>query len=118
MSQSDAARMNFGNYTLYSCFEIIANCNASPVAFGIVFGNEDKSRWVDFWNFAKKIHPALNTPETTIINNREKGSIEVMEEVLLLAVNFFVPSTGRKTLQHLLKEDRENIRAIGFISNC
>jgi hypothetical protein len=104
--------------TLYSCYGITANCNASPVAFGIVFGNEDKSGWVNFWMFAKKIHPALNTLETTIITDREKGSIEAMEEVLPLAVNFFVPSTGRKILQHLLKEDRGNICAIGFISNC
>ncbi len=116
--QSDAAHMNFGKYTLYSCFGITANCNASPVAFGVVFGNEDKSGWVNFWKFAKKIHPALNSPETTIITDWEKGSIEAMEEVLPLACNFFVPSTGRKTLQHLLKEDRGNIRAIGFISNC
>jgi hypothetical protein len=116
--QSDAAHMNFGKYTLYSCYGITANCNASPVAFGIVFGNEDKGGWVDFWKFAKKMHPALNTPETTIITDREKGSIEAMEEVLPLAVNFFVPSTGRKTLQHLLKEDRGNICAIGFIRNC
>jgi hypothetical protein len=41
MYQSDAAHMNFGKYTLYSCHGITANCNASPVAFAIVFGNED-----------------------------------------------------------------------------
>jgi hypothetical protein len=46
--QSDAAHMNFGKYTLYSCYGSTANCNASHVAFGIVFGNEDRSGWVDF----------------------------------------------------------------------
>jgi hypothetical protein len=40
--QADAAHMNFGKYTLYSCYGITANCNAFPVAFGIIFGNEDK----------------------------------------------------------------------------
>jgi hypothetical protein len=87
--QSDAAHMNFGKYTLYSCYGLTINCNASPIAFGIVFSNEGKSVWVDFWTFAKKIHPCLNTPETTIITDWEKGSIEAMAEVLQLAVNFF-----------------------------
>ena len=32
--QADAAHMNFGKYTLYSCYGITANCNAFPVAFG------------------------------------------------------------------------------------
>jgi hypothetical protein len=35
--QADAAHMNFGKYTLYSCYGITANCNAFPVAFGIIF---------------------------------------------------------------------------------
>jgi hypothetical protein len=61
--QSDAAHMNFGKYSLYSCYGIhTANCNTSPVAFGIVFSNEDKRRWVEFWTFTKKIHPCLNIP--------------------------------------------------------
>ncbi len=46
--QSDAAQMNFGKYTIYSCYGNSANYNASHVIFCIVFGNEDKSRWVDF----------------------------------------------------------------------
>ncbi len=48
MYQSDAAHMNVGKYTLYSCYGITANCNASHVAFAIVFSNEAKSGWVDF----------------------------------------------------------------------
>ncbi len=51
--QSDAAHMKFGKYTLYSCYGITANCNASPVAFAIVYGNEDKSGWVNFLNICK-----------------------------------------------------------------
>jgi hypothetical protein len=87
--QSDAAHMNFGKYTLYSCYGITDNCNSSPVPFGIVFGNEDKNGWVDFWTFTKKIYPCLNTPETTIITNWKKGSIVAIAKVLPLAVNFF-----------------------------
>ncbi len=40
--QADAAHMNFGKHTLYSCYGITAKCNAFPVVFGIIFGNEDK----------------------------------------------------------------------------
>ncbi len=43
--QTDASHMNFGKYMLYSCYGGTANCNAFPVAFGIIFGNEDKERW-------------------------------------------------------------------------
>jgi hypothetical protein len=97
--QSDAAHMNFGKYTLYSCYWITADCNASPVAFGIVFGNEDKSGWVEFWTFAKKIYPCLNTPETTSITNQEKGSIEAIAEVLPLAGNFFCSFHRKKNIE-------------------
>jgi hypothetical protein len=40
--------MNFGKYTLYSCYGTTANCSTYPVAFGILFGNEDKEGWMDF----------------------------------------------------------------------
>ncbi len=40
--QADACHMSFGKYTLYSCYGITAKCNTYPVAFGILFGNEDK----------------------------------------------------------------------------
>jgi hypothetical protein len=104
--QSDAAHMNFGKYTLYFCYGITANCNASPVAFSAVFGNEDKSRLIDFWTFEKKIHPCLSTPETTIITNWEKGFIEAMAEVLPLAVNFFCSFYQRKTIETFVKGEK------------
>ena len=40
--QADACHMNFGKYTLYSCYGTTANGNTSPVAFVILFGNKDK----------------------------------------------------------------------------
>ncbi len=40
--QADACHMNFGKYTLYSCYGTTVNCNTYPVAFRILFGNEDK----------------------------------------------------------------------------
>ena len=38
--QADAAHMNFGKYTQYLAHRNTANANMSPVAFGIIFGNE------------------------------------------------------------------------------
>ncbi len=50
--QADAAHMNFGKYTLFSCYGSTANANTSPIAFAILFGNEDKASWEAFWEFA------------------------------------------------------------------
>ena len=41
--QADAAHINFGKYTLYSCYGIDANSNTFPVAVALIFGNEDVS---------------------------------------------------------------------------
>ncbi len=68
--QADACHMSFGKYTLYSCYGTTANCNTYPVAFGILFGNEDKEGWMDFWDFAKSVHPythQLMTPESQLL---------------------------------------------------
>jgi hypothetical protein len=87
--QADVAHMNFGKYTLYLCYGITANCNAFPVAFGIIFGNEDKEGWERFWKFASTRHPCLNHARVTIITDQQKGSIKAMAKVLPKAVNFF-----------------------------
>jgi hypothetical protein len=51
--QADTAHLQFGKYTFYSAYGSTANSNASPVAFAILFGNEDTSNWVKFWTFVK-----------------------------------------------------------------
>ena len=96
--QADAAHMNFGKYTLYSCYGITANCNALPVALGIVFGNEDREGWGLFWKFAKSHHPMIDQRTVTIITDQQKGSIEAMKEVLPLAVNFFCSYHRKKNI--------------------
>ena len=72
--QADAAHLQFGKYTFYSAYGSTANSNASPVAFAILFGNEDKSNWTRFWTFANKLHPQLDHKEITIITDQDKGS--------------------------------------------
>ncbi len=67
--QADACHMKFGKYTLYSCYGTTANCNTYPVAFGILFGNEDKEGWMDFCDFAKSVHPSIDDTRVTIRKN-------------------------------------------------
>ncbi len=71
--QADACHMSFGKYTLYSCYSTTANCNTYPVAFGILFGNEDKEGWMDFWYLAKSIHPFIDDTRVTIVTDQAKG---------------------------------------------
>ncbi len=71
--QADACHMNFGKYTLYSCYGTTANCNTYPVAFGILFGNEDKEGWMEFCDFAKSIHPSIDDNRVTIVTDQAKG---------------------------------------------
>ena len=79
--QADACHMSSGKYTFYSCYSTTANCNTSPVAFGILFGNEDKEGWNQFWKFTKNIHPSINATNVTIITDQAKGLIESISDV-------------------------------------
>ncbi len=85
--QVDAAHMSFGKYTLYSVYGTNANGTMSALGFALLFGNEDKQSWTQFWNFIKKTHPTINQSKYTIITDQGKGSLSAMEEV--------VPLTGR-----------------------
>ncbi len=40
--QADGAHSSFGKYALYLAYATTANGNMSPLAFGLLFGNEDK----------------------------------------------------------------------------
>lgn len=93
--QADAAHMKFGKYTLYSCYGITSNCNALPIAFGIVFENEDKEGWEHFGDFVKSCHSTIIDRKVTVIT-------------------LFI---GRRMLRFMSRVARENSRAIG-IMNC
>ncbi len=98
--QADACHMNFGKYTLYSCYGTTANCNTYPVAFGILFGNEDKEGWKVFWNFAKWVHPSIDGTRVTIITDQAKGLTELIADVLPLTGHFHC---SFNILQNILK---------------
>ncbi len=78
--QANGAPSSFGKYTLYSAYAMTANGNMSPLAFGLLFGNEDTKNWSKFWRYVKKIHPCIDSPEVTILTDQDKGSIAAVEK--------------------------------------
>ena len=96
--QADAAHCNFGKYTLYSCYGTTANCNTAPVAFGILFGNEDKDGWEAFWKFALTQHVGLNHRTKTYITDQAKGLVESVKGVMKEAGHFHCSYHRRKNI--------------------
>jgi hypothetical protein len=86
--QADAAHMNFGKYTLFSCYGTTANGNTSPIAFAILFGNEDKAGWEEYWKFALHLHPSLNHFTKTFITDQAKGLVESIKKIIPEASHF------------------------------
>ena len=86
--QADGAHTSFGKYTLFSAYASTANGNMSPLAFGLLFGNEDVKNWGTFWNFVLRVHPSLNLPEITILTDQDKGSIAAVAQEIPSAVQF------------------------------
>ena len=70
---TDECHLHLGKNTLFSFYGITANAIASPVAFAIILGNENTSSWRQFWNYAVKLHPYLDSADITIITDQEKG---------------------------------------------
>jgi hypothetical protein len=86
--QADAAHCNFGKYTLYLCYGTTANCNTAPVAFAILFGNEDKDSWEAFSKFTLTHHVELNHYSKTYITDQAKGLVELVKGVMNEAGHF------------------------------
>jgi hypothetical protein len=101
--QADACHMNFGKYTLNSCYGTTANCNTFPLAFAILFGNKDKVGWFQFWEFAKSLHPSLDRFNTTIITNQAKGLKEAIYQGLPDAVHFYCTFHRRQNIAKIVK---------------
>jgi hypothetical protein len=85
---ADACHLNFGKYTLFSCYGVTANSNASPVAFAIIFGNESTSTWRQFWKYALELHPSLDAGDITIITDQDKGQKNAIAHYLKLVGHF------------------------------
>jgi hypothetical protein len=95
--------MNFGKYTLYSCYRITANCTTYPVAFRILFGNEDKEGLMDFWDFAKSVHPSIDDTRVTIITDQPKGLTQLIADILTLTGHFHCSCHRRQNILKFVK---------------
>jgi hypothetical protein len=93
---ADACHLNFGKYTLFSCYGITANSNASPVAFATIFVNENTSTWRQFWKYALELHPYIDKGDITIITDQDPGQGTEKCHFLLpkvsWALSLFLPS--------------------------
>jgi hypothetical protein len=75
---ANACHLNFGKYTLFSCYSITANSNMSLVGFAIIFGNKNTSNWTKFWEYVLKLHPSMISGYITIITNQDIGKKNVL----------------------------------------
>ena len=96
--QADGAHSNFGKYTLFSVYGTNANGHMSALAFGLLFGNEDKANWSSFWAFVKKIHPSIDALPKTILTDQDKGSIAAVKEIFELAAQFMCAFHRRQNI--------------------
>jgi hypothetical protein len=86
--QADVAHMQFGKYTLFSAYGSTADRLMFPVAFSIMFGNENKESWGHFWRFAVKHHPSLNNPLIMCITDQDKGLIHAIKQYVPIGHHF------------------------------
>ena len=85
---TDACHLNFGKYTLFCCYGVTDNANMFPVAFGILFGNENGASWGEFWEFVKKLHPSMDMGDVTIITDQDKGQMNAIADWMPKAGHF------------------------------
>jgi hypothetical protein len=95
---ADACHLNFGKYTLFPCYGITTNSNASPVVFAIVFGNESTSTWKQFWKYAVELHPYIDAGDITIITDQDKGQKNAISEYLKSVGHFHCSYHQRKNI--------------------
>ena len=95
---TDACHLNFGKYTMCTCYGITANANMLPVGFAIIFGNEKCASWKEFWCFIVRTHPSINRAEVTIVTDQDKGSMGAIKELVLAVGHFFCAWHHRKNI--------------------
>jgi hypothetical protein len=96
--QADGANSQYGKYTLYLAYGSNANGHMSPVALGLLFGNEDKANWATFWNFVKELHPSLDNVRKTFLTDQDKGCLASQKDVLEHAAQFMCSFHRRQNI--------------------
>ena len=93
---ADVCHLNFEKYTLFLCYGITVNSNASPVAFAIIFGNMSTITWRQFWKYALELHPYIDAGDITNHHNHRPGQGTEKCHFLLpkvsWALSLFLPS--------------------------
>jgi hypothetical protein len=123
---ADACHLNFEKYTLFSCYGVTANANMFPVAFGIVFGNENGDSLGEFWVYVKKLHPLLDIGDVTIITDQDKGQMNAIADWFPQAGHFHCSHYRRgniiKKLWWRRKEDQVfgivDVQQVDGVQNC
>jgi hypothetical protein len=67
---------------LFSCYGVTANCNMSPIAFAILFENENTSTWRQFWQYVLELCLCMDSGDTTIITDQNKRQKNAIAEYL------------------------------------
>ena len=70
----------------------------SPLAFGIMFGNEDTGNWTKVWEFVNEIHPSVNALQTTLLMDQEKGSTATISAIMSEANQFYCSYHRRQNI--------------------
>ncbi len=87
---ADACHLNFGKYTMFTCYGITANANMLPVGFALIFGNQNDASWKEFWHFIARTHSSMNRGVITLItNDQDKGNMDAIKEVMPSVCHFF-----------------------------
>ena len=76
-------------YILRSVYGSTADAGCSPIAFAMLFGNDDADGWSRFWTFARLTHGWLDdNKKLTIITDQDKGLSSAIAQILPLAGNY------------------------------
>jgi len=91
----------------------------SPVAFGIVFGNENGESWAEFREFVKKLHPSMDIGDVTIITDQDKGQMNAIEDWMPKAGHFHFSHHCRGNIKKTVvaEEARSSIPHCGCITS-
>lgn len=85
---ADVCHLNFEKYTLFLCYGITVNSNASPVAFAIIFGNMSTITWRQFWKYALEFHSYIDAGDITIITDQDKGQKNTFSKYMKSVAHF------------------------------
>ncbi len=97
----NACHLNFGKYTLFSCYGVTANANMFLIGFAIIFGNKNAVSWKEFWTFVADIHPCLNQMDVTIVMDQDKGQQSAIRDVMMNAGQFHCSYHRRQSISKM-----------------